>query len=171
MVHCLCEIKKLSKFKKGVITVSNRKLSASCVVIKDNKVLLVKHTYGAAKGKYLIPGEFSEEEEMPQETAEREVLEETKVSVKANELIAVRFTLQEVWCIFSADYLSGVPTSDGMENNEAIFMPIDEALRSGDVVDTTKQILSAMLKSDKPMLVKSDFVNSKYNFRTWQIFI
>lgn len=58
-----------------------------------------------------------------------------------------------------------------MENNEAIFMPIDEALRSGDVVDTTKQILSAMLKSDKPMLVKSDFVNSKYNFRTWQIFI
>ena len=55
---------------------NNRKLSASCVVIKDNHVLVVKHTYGAAKGKYLIPGGFSEENEMPQVTAEREVLEE-----------------------------------------------------------------------------------------------
>lgn len=52
---------------------NNRKLSASCLVIKDNQILLVKHTYGAAKGKYLIPGGFSEEGEMPQTTAEREV--------------------------------------------------------------------------------------------------
>lgn len=61
---------------------NNRKLSASCVVIEDNKVLLVKHTYGAAKGKYLIPGGFSEDGELPQITAEREVLEETGVVEK-----------------------------------------------------------------------------------------
>ena len=81
---------------------NNRKLSASCVVIEDSKVLLVKHTYGAAKGKYLIPGGFSEEGEMPQVTAKREVLEETGVVVKAEELVAIRFTPQEVWCIFNA---------------------------------------------------------------------
>lgn len=150
---------------------NNRKLSASCVIMKDNKVLLVKHTYGAAKGKYLIPGGFSEEYEMPQQTAEREVLEETGVSVKANELIAVRFTVQEVWCIFSATYLSGVPVSDGEENNEAIFMPIDEALGSNNVVDTTKEILKSMLTPNKLALVKSDFVNAKYDSNTWQIFI
>lgn len=63
---------------------NNRKLSASCVVIKDEKVLLVKHTYGAAKGKYLILGGFSEDCEMLQQTAEREVLEETGIHVKAN---------------------------------------------------------------------------------------
>lgn len=67
---------------------NNRKLSASCLVIKEDQVLLVKHTYGAAKGKYLIPGGFSEEGEMPQTTAEREVLEETGVRVQAKELIA-----------------------------------------------------------------------------------
>ncbi len=49
---------------------NNRKLSASGIVIKDDKVLLVKHTYGAAKGKYLIPGGFSENGELPQQTAE-----------------------------------------------------------------------------------------------------
>lgn len=74
----------------------NRQLSASCVVIKDKGVLLVKHTYGAAKGKYLIPGGFSVEREMPLQTAEREVLEEAGITVKAKELTAVRFTEQEV---------------------------------------------------------------------------
>lgn len=150
---------------------NNRKLSASCVIIKDNKVLLVKHTYGAARGKYLIPGGFSEEHEMPQQTAEREVLEETGVSVKANELIAVRFTVQEVWYIFSATYLGGGPVSDGEENNEVVFMSVDEALASDKVVDTTKEILRVMLKPNKSALVKSDFVNSRYDSNTWQIFI
>lgn len=150
---------------------SNRKLSASCVVIKDNEVLLVKHTYGAAKGKYLIPGGFSEEHEMPQQTAEREVLEETGITVKANELIAVRFTEQEVWCIFRAIYLSGAPTSDHEENDEATFMPVDEAFRSDNVVDTTKEILKSMLRSNKSMLEKSDFVNARFDSSTWQIFM
>lgn len=98
----------------------NRKLSASCVVIRDDKVLLVKHTYGAAKGKYLILGGFSENGELPQKTAEREVLEETGVSVKANELLAVRFTEQEVWCIFRAEYVEGEPVSDNGENEEVL---------------------------------------------------
>lgn len=150
---------------------NNRKLSASCLVIKDNKVLLVKHTYGAAKGKYLIPGGFSEEYEMPQQTAEREVLEETGITVKANELTAVRFTTQEVWCIFNATYLSGVPVSDNEENSEAVFMSVTEAFDSDDVVDTTKEILRAAFKSDKPALVKSDFINSRYDCGTWQLFI
>ena len=150
---------------------NNRKLSASCVVMKDNKVLLVKHTYGAAKGNYLIPGGFSEDGEMPQQTAEREVLEETGVSVRANELIAVRFTVQEVWCIFKVDYLSGMPISDGQENEDAIFMPVDEALTSDKVVDTTKELIKAVLNDKKSVLQKSSFVNKKFDTNTWQLFI
>lgn len=98
----LIDEKLLEYWKRGDRQMEyDRKLSASCVVIRDDKVLLVKHTYGAAKGKYLIPGGFSENGELPQKTAEREVLEETGVSVKANELLAVRFTEQEVWCALS----------------------------------------------------------------------
>lgn len=150
---------------------NNRKLSASCVVIKDNSVLVVKHTYGAAKEKYLIPGGFSEDIEMPQITAEREVLEETGVTVNANDLIAVRFTTQEVWCIFTATYLEGEPVSDNSENNEALFMPIDELLTSENVVDTTKEIVKAVLDLNKSVLRKSDFINSKFDSSTWQLFI
>lgn len=120
---------------------NNRKLSASCVVIRDDKVLLVKHTYGAAKGKYLIPAGFSEDGELPQRTAEREVLEETGVSVKAKELLAVRFTEKEVWCIFRAEYVEGEPVSDNGENEEALFMSVQDVLVSDEVVATTKEIV------------------------------
>lgn len=150
---------------------NNRKLSASCVVMKDNKVLLVKHTYGAARGKYLIPGGFSEEGEMPQTTAEREVLEETGVRVKAGELIAVRFTKQEVWCIFSAQYVSGEPDSDQGENEEALFMPVDDALGSDEEVATTKELVKSVLDRNKSALKKSEFVNARFDSSTWQLFI
>lgn len=150
---------------------NNRKLSASCVVIRDDKVLLVKHTYGAAKGKYLIPGGFSENGELPQKTAEREVLEETGVSVKAQELLAVRFTEQEVWCIFRAEYVEGEPTSDNGENEEALFMSVQDVLASDEVVDTTKEIVKTALSETKEMLRKSDFVNAKFSADTWQLFI
>lgn len=36
----------------------NYSLSVGVIVIKDSKVLLVKHNYGSANGKYLNPGGF-----------------------------------------------------------------------------------------------------------------
>lgn len=130
----------------------------------------MKHTYGAAKSKYLIPGGFSEEGEMPQTTAEREVLEETSVRVQANELIAVRFTPEEVWCIFTAEYIDGTPTSDHMENDTAIFMPIEEAIHSDHVVTTTQELIKSVL-TKKSSLQESTFVNPNYPPNTWQLFI
>ncbi|MBR4083172.1 MAG: NUDIX domain-containing protein [Lachnospiraceae bacterium] len=150
---------------------NSRKLSASCIVIKDDKVLLVKHTYGAAKGKYLIPGGFSEEGEMPQMTAEREVLEETGVKVKAGSLAAVRFTTQEVWCIFLATYIEGEPASDNCENEEAVFMPIEEALTSEQVVETSRELVKAVLDAGKEILRLSEYVNPKFEDGTWQLFL
>ena len=150
---------------------NNRKVSASCVVIRDNKVLMVKHTYGAANGKYLIPGGFCEEGELPQKSAEREVMEETGVAVVASDLLAVRFTKQEVWCIFRGEYVKGEPASDNDENEDALFMSIEEALSSETVVATTREILKAVLRADKQTLQKSSFVNEKFDADTWQLFL
>ena len=150
---------------------NNRKVSASCVVIRDNKVLIVKHTYGAANGKYLIPGGFCEEGELPQKSAEREVMEETGVAVVASDLLAVRFTKQEVWCIFRGEYVKGEPASDNDENEDALFMSIEEALSSETVVATTREILKSVLRADKQTLQKSSFVNEKFDADTWQLFL
>ena len=53
----------------------NYSLSVGVIVIKDSKVLLVKHNYGSANGKYLNPGGFLKDGELPEEAAVREVFE------------------------------------------------------------------------------------------------
>jgi ADP-ribose pyrophosphatase YjhB (NUDIX family) len=35
-------------------------------MIRNNEILLVRHTYGAAKGQLLIPGGHVQNEEMPE---------------------------------------------------------------------------------------------------------
>ena len=64
--------------------------SVGCLVRKENQVLLVRHTYGGAAGKLLIPGGFCNQNELPEEAAEREVLEETGVTAKAGRLLGLR---------------------------------------------------------------------------------
>lgn len=64
--------------------IPERRVSASSVVCREGKVLLVRHTYGATKGKYLIPGGFCEEGEMPVEEllASQNVVETTKELIR-----------------------------------------------------------------------------------------
>lgn len=53
---------------------TNWQQSVTAVVIKDNKVLLGRHTYGAGKGKLIIPGEYVNIGESPQEAVKRNIL-------------------------------------------------------------------------------------------------
>ncbi len=117
----------------------NRFLSVSGVVIKDNKVLLVRQTYGSAKGLLIIPGGFLSENEMPNAALKREIMEETGICAVTRNLIAIRFSRKEWWAIFSADYVSGEPVSDGIENNEALFLDVKDALERNDLTYTTKK--------------------------------
>ena len=145
--------------------------SGSCIVFRNNQVLLVRHTYGAVKGKYLIPGGCAEENELPAKAAEREVFEETKVKVIAKRLVAIRFTTNENWCIFDAEYISGEPMSDFNENDSAVFMDIDQAIDSEEVVETTRVLIKSLLDSKKSSLSKSSFVNARYDKDEWQLYI
>lgn len=48
--------------------------SVTGIVIKDNKVLLARHTYGSGKGKLIVPGGYVEHGETPQEAVKRSIL-------------------------------------------------------------------------------------------------
>ena len=67
----------------------NYSLSVGVIVIRDSKVLLVKHNYGSAKGKYLNPGGYLKEGELPEEAAIREIYEETGVKMEVDRLAFV----------------------------------------------------------------------------------
>lgn len=130
----------------------NHWLSVGCIVRKENQILLVRHTYGGAKDKLLIPGGMCEEGELPGETAVREVQEETKVTAKPIAMLGVRCNRRGWYAVMVMDYEAGTPTSDNWENSEALFCDVEEALQREDVTHMTKVALRAMLQEKSPML-------------------
>lgn len=131
---------------------------AVCGIVEiDSKILLVRHTYGVAKDRILLPGGYVKENELPTITSEREIFEETGVVCKAKELFSMQFK-SEQWCaVFTTEYMSGTPASDGYENSEILLLSLDEALERDDLTNMSKEILKAY-KNNKTGLAKSDYL-------------
>ena len=120
---------------------TNWSQSVTAAVIYEGKVLLSRHTYGAGKGRLIIPGGYLNHGEMPREALIREYLEETGVLIEPRELIGMRFNLEDGYAAFRADYVSGEARSDNDENSEAVWVDVDEALNRDDVPDLTKKLI------------------------------
>ena len=142
--------------------------SVGGIVMKGNEVLLVRHTYGAGKGKLIIPGGYVNMQETPQDALRREILEETTVVAEPTKLVGVRFNLKDWYAVFLMDYVSGTPNSDNRENSEALFMDIHEAVKSPEVPDLTRVILQGVIDNSENALVNIPFVsrekNGEYSF-------
>ena len=120
--------------------------SVTGVVIHEEKVLLVRHTYGDGKGLLIVPGGYICQGELPQEALIREFLEETGILISPRELIAVRFNLKDWYVAFRADYVFGTAVSDNDENNEAVWLNVQEALSREEVPDLTKKLIECALR-------------------------
>ena len=57
----------------------NNFASVGAIVLWNNEVLLVRHTYGAAAGKFLCPSGYIKHGEMPYDALKREIFEETGI--------------------------------------------------------------------------------------------
>lgn len=137
----------------------NNKFYTVCGIVEiDGRVLLVRHTYGAAKDRILLPGGFVQENELPTAAAEREILEETGVQTKAHSLMAVQFK-PEQWCaVFILNYVSGTPKSDGHENSEVLLLTAEEAVKRDDITNLSREILTAYMDKNCSALEKSGYV-------------
>jgi ADP-ribose pyrophosphatase YjhB (NUDIX family) len=67
------------------------KVGAAVLAEHEGQVLLVKRKMDPAKGSWCLPGGFMEMGETPQETASREVKEETGLKVEITDLIDVYY--------------------------------------------------------------------------------
>ena len=121
---------------------TNWSQSVGGVCIRDGKVLLARHTYGAGKGMFIIPGGYVTFGEIPEETLVREYQEETGITVKAGKLIGMRFSAKDWYAVFEAIYVEGEARSDGDENDQVIWMDPQEALANESVPELTKKMIS-----------------------------
>lgn len=123
--------------------------SVTGVVIKDGKVLLARHTYGAGKGRLIVPGGYVDFGETPQDALIREYKEETGITVEPLNIIGIRFNMKDWYVAFRARFVEGDAKSDKNENSEVLWLDIDEALSREDVPDLTKKIISSAVSSDE----------------------
>ena len=133
--------------------------SVTGVVIKENKVLLARHTYGGGNGMLIIPGGYVNFGETPQNAIKREYMEETNVVIEPRDIIGIRFNMHDWYIVFKAEYVSGEPASDGDENSEVLWMDVDEALEREDVPELTKKLIASAM-GDNSGLHYEDYTGS-----------
>jgi len=137
---------------------NNRYFTVCGIVEINGKILLVRHTYGTAEGRILVPGGYVEDGELPSKAIEREVFEETGVSAKTKAVFSVQFK-PEQWCVvFTLEYVSGEPKSDGYENNEVLLISAEEAAERDDITNMSREILRAYIADKANVLGKSSYV-------------
>lgn len=135
---------------------TNWQQSVTGVLIKDNKVLLARHTYGAGKNLLIVPGGYVNMGETPQQAVVREYTEETGITVEPKEIIAIRFNLKDWYVAFSVEFVSGTAKSDNDENSEVVWIDINEALNRDDVPDLTKKLIKSATNNNNA-LVKTEY--------------
>ncbi len=136
--------------------------SVTGIVIKDDKVLLARHTYGGGKGMLIIPGGYVNFGETPQEALVREYMEETRIKIKPLNIIGVRFNMHDWYIAFSAEYVSGVACSDNDENSEVLWIDVDEALSRDDVPELTKKLIQSAISQENGLTYKEYQGNTKH---------
>ena len=137
---------------------NNKYFTVCGLLLIDGRVLLVRHTYGTAKDRILLPGGYVQEGELPTAAAEREICEETGVCAHADSLLAMQFK-DDQWCaVFLMEYIEGKPRSDGYENSEVLLLPPEEAVERPDITNMSRAILKAYLKDGGEGLMRSDYI-------------
>lgn len=97
---------------------------ADCVAIKNNSVLLVKRAYPPFKGVWCLPGGFMDNDETIEETALRELEEETGAKGRIISLVGVYSgPKRDPRCnTLDAAYLIEIVSSTGRRDKESSDM-------------------------------------------------
>ena len=109
-------------------------IGAGAVVLREGRVLVIQRRT-AQRVWWQIPGGFVEIDESIHAAVEREVLEETGVTARVRDVLAVRHAagLQPAWpnanvyTVFRLDAIAGEPRPDLEESFDAAYLTLDEA--------------------------------------------
>ncbi len=136
------KVENVFKMEEGYLT---PKVDVRGVVVRDNKVLMVKETID---GRWSMPGGWADVGFTPKEIAEKEVWEESGLKVKAGRLLAVLDKkchshppdINYVYKIFIHCEETGGKLAAGMETSEVGFFDLNELPPLSTPRNTVEQI-------------------------------
>lgn len=149
---------------------SNRFYAVCGILEIDGKILFVRHTYGSAKDRILIPGGYVKEGELPTAAVKREIFEETGVESEAESVFSVQFRTEQWIIVFRLKYISGQPRSDGYENSEVLLLTPEEAVERPDITNMSRAILKAYISDRDNTLVKGEYRSISLKAGEYEIF-
>lgn len=136
-------------------------VSCSVLVKVKDKILFIKESKKVTAGKYGLPGGKLESGETLQQCAERECFEETGLTVKAQELIAVsqkpksRELNNVIRYIFIGELNDNLLIANGelelfwLSDSEFKGLALNGRIRGADVVDIVEKVFRGEIKSIK----------------------
>ncbi|MDF2721351.1 MAG: hypothetical protein K0Q59_1026 [Paenibacillus sp.] len=133
-------------------------IGVGALLVKEDKVLLVRRAQDPGKGYWTNPGGYIEQHEPVQNTIEREVLEEAGVTARAVGILAVRDQprdIHNVYLAFEMEYVSGEPTPDNFEVDAAGFYSLAE-MADMNVAPFTKWLVNIALNGQYDGLMRDD---------------
>jgi ADP-ribose pyrophosphatase YjhB (NUDIX family) len=136
----------------------NYSVGVGALILRDDKVLLVRRAQDPGKGYWTNPGGYIEQHEPIEETVVREVLEETGVRAKVKGIVAFRDqprAIHNVYIAFAMEYIDGEPKADMFEVDDAGFFTYEE-LQTMNVAGFTKWLLDIAFQSGSKGLVKDN---------------
>jgi 8-oxo-dGTP diphosphatase len=123
------------------------------VIVREGRVLLVRHTYGEKQGRWAMPGGYTNHDERLDESVVREVREELGLETEVVDLIGLvtRYTERggAVFVVFRLRPISGQPMPDGVEVGRIGWFSADEvvAMDDGELWPDSRNPAMAALKA------------------------
>jgi NADH pyrophosphatase NudC (nudix superfamily) len=139
----------------------NYSVGVGALVVKDDKVLLVRRAQEPGKGYWTNPGGYIEQLEPIEETIRREVMEESGVDAIVRGVVALRDqprSIHNLYVAFSMEYVSGEPTPDHVEVDAAGFFSLQE-METMNVASFTQWLVDVALRGRAAGLLKDDHPN------------
>ncbi|WP_219837344.1 NUDIX domain-containing protein [Paenibacillus sp. R14(2021)] len=127
----------------------NYSIGVGALVLREEKVLLVRRAQEPGKGYWTNPGGYIEQNEFIHESIRREVKEETGVDAEVRGIVALRDlprNIHNVYIAFAMDYVDGDPVPDETEVDAAGFYSMQE-METMNVAGFTRWLIDVALRA------------------------